>query len=277
VASYNPLWYPATQRRIAVADSFKAWLREAREGSRLSQSQLDEVLVARAGKKAGYTAQLENGRVKAPDKSVCIVIAEALARDPEEAWRVSALERMRIAEVLDFHEEELDKQRSEFQRLLAESRRKMTQAELIVVDAMRQSLSLAELVESVRTLQEHMTISSTRHPDFDLAQALIAHLDDVKAVAASRSEQGLDKESVHEQLLLWNLLHNLYGLPGEMPFDERRQLINVVEGATEGLHAGWSQAMKEGRAREAELRGDAAPPEPPEGRPARAGRRKKPS
>jgi hypothetical protein len=43
-----------------------------------------------------------------------------------------------------------------------------------------------------------------------------------------------------------------------MPFDERRQLIHVMEGATEGMHAGWSQALEEERAREEALRDQAA-------------------
>jgi transcriptional regulator with XRE-family HTH domain len=252
-----------------VADSFRAWLREAREGSKLSQSQLDEVLVARAGKKAGYTAQLENGRVKAPDKSVCIVIAEALGREPEEAWRVSALERMRIAEILDFHEEELDKQRSEFRRLLAESRRDMTQAELLLVDAIRQSEPLAALVESVRELQDRLVGIPTRRPDFDLAQALIERLNDVAAVAALRFEREHEKGPLHEQLVLWNLLYRLYGLPGALPSDERWQLIHVMEGATEGMHTAWSCVE--------DFRTDAMASEPLEDSSPRSRKRRKPS
>lgn len=245
-----------------MADSFRAWLREAREGTTVSQSQLDEILIARAGKKAGYTAQLENGRVKAPDKSVCIVIAEALGRDPQEAWRVSALERMRIADVLEFHLEALDEQQREFQRLLAESRRKMTPAELLVVDAMRQSEPLAALIESVRELQERLSQVPARRVSLDLADALTSHLEDISAVASLRFEWSPDRESMHSDLPLWTLLHKLYGLPSQMPNDQRRQLLYVLEGATEGLYACWCQAQAERKSLEETLHGEDEDPLP---------------
>jgi hypothetical protein len=60
---------------------------------------------------ARFTSQLENRRLRCPDRNVCAVIA-GLVKMPEwEVWKVSALERIRKADALDFHLEEIARSR----------------------------------------------------------------------------------------------------------------------------------------------------------------------
>lgn len=60
---------------------------------------------------ARFTSHMENKRLRSPDREVCNVLARILNLDPDYVWRISALERIRKADALDFHLEELEKRR----------------------------------------------------------------------------------------------------------------------------------------------------------------------
>ena len=75
---------------MSKTDGFPAALRAWRARVGMSQADLD----ARIGRTPGRIAQIELGRLKAPDRATCARIAEALGVAPAEVWTASREDRL---------------------------------------------------------------------------------------------------------------------------------------------------------------------------------------
>lgn len=89
-----------------TSEDFASLLPVWREAANVERADIDKALSG-AGIKVPerFTSQLENRRLRSPDRDVCEVIARLVKLDPAYVWRVSALERIRKADALDFFEE----------------------------------------------------------------------------------------------------------------------------------------------------------------------------
>ena len=94
-------------------EPFGAWLRRVREERGVSRADVDAALKEAdkdARKSAGYTAQVENQRVTAPEKAVCRVIEKAVGLPDGEVWGRAAHERLdRLdPDLWAWHEQQLE-------------------------------------------------------------------------------------------------------------------------------------------------------------------------
>lgn len=74
--------------------TFGEWIRRARTAKSLARAAVDDRLADLVGVASGYTASIEHGRVKPPERRICEAFAEVLGLDPAEAWDRAAWERL---------------------------------------------------------------------------------------------------------------------------------------------------------------------------------------
>lgn len=71
------------------------WLKGLREQAGVTRTKMDSILAAVHNLSSGYTASLENGRFKMPDRDVCNTIADAIGAERDYVWTIVAWDRLR--------------------------------------------------------------------------------------------------------------------------------------------------------------------------------------
>jgi transcriptional regulator with XRE-family HTH domain len=117
---------------------FGAQIREWRERRGISQRRLSSLI----HKTQSYVSQLESGHFSAPNKEICVLLANALEQPIEDVWQLAAWDR------------------------LSDEQREFLEAKIATVSDPTLSPEEHELLAKVRQLQK-------QHPDTDVAQALI--------------------------------------------------------------------------------------------------------
>jgi transcriptional regulator with XRE-family HTH domain len=197
--------------RKAFGDRISAW--RALVG--LSQAGVDEAL----GKKRGYIAQIETGRLKPPEREVCAALDEVLRRAPGEVWSLAAPARLEDfdAEVWAWHRAQVDQARG---------------FNLTPVET--------ALVETLREVQASEDDHAPSGASFSVATWLDEHLKFLQVAAGWLADRGPRRgpESDRQELVrheLHSLLYALYEVPLELPEPIRLHLLRTAAAANGGL------------------------------------------
>ncbi len=198
---------------MADAMDFADQVREWRRLASVARTDIDAAL-ADAGIEVPdrFTSQLENRRVRAPDRNVCDVIARVVGRDPSLVWELAVRDRMTKAGVIDV-----------FQDLLDEKRRELTR------DATPAELGLLERVrEHQRVLENSPNRSSFPANDTPVAAMVSSLLDTFVNLAAARDEHPENRLAVGLHTLGWIQANRDPDEPGE-PSSGARALAVLVD------------------------------------------------
>jgi transcriptional regulator with XRE-family HTH domain len=219
--------------------------RKLREAAKVSRADLDQLLKDAHKLSTGYTALLESGRIKPPDKAVCATLAKAIGLELTEVWQMAAEERLERLdkELADWARErctqELEKQRGEFEQQL-KAGNTATLEEARILAALRR-LDLAPLPSKLAPVLE---VLREPNPRFN-ADGILRFPPDIAA------------EPRHA---FYSAIQTLSGLPPHVQHDLWEQLMNLAKFARGTL---WDGRSPEGVAWVSpDARGPAAQEEP---------------